>query len=352
MPSNAFIDPALLEASSPSPSSSSGGSPPPERQPSRKRPRSDVSAEERREARAHRNRIAAQNSRDRRKVQFASLTARVNELEEENRQLKDELSKYRSQQQPVPQIVPTVSTRSPPQSLSAEALTAARPPQFTDTSRERENEELRERVRSLEKSWEGVVRMLAAQGKNGALALPSPPASRDARRAHSPLRTGGDRWHSFTGVDSGPAAGGSESPSRATSADNITLLSISTNNNNTPAIKIEANPTGVEDWFMDLISSSPDQASFPGGGHNAAALPSPAQSAAAAETEQSVIPLPSGTPSTAAFDWECGAADAEMQKLLALLPAPDMARDELVGLGLDIGASTESWSWTGAEITV
>lgn len=60
--------------------------------------------------------------------------------------------------------------------------------------------------------------------------------------------------------------------------------------------------------------------------------------------------------SSAAFDWECGAADAEMQKLLALLPAPDLARDELVGLGLDIGGSitsaAESWSWTGSEVTV
>ena len=57
-------------------------------QPPRKRSRSDITPEERREARAHRNRIAAQNSRDRRKAQFAYLERRVQELEEENRQLR------------------------------------------------------------------------------------------------------------------------------------------------------------------------------------------------------------------------------------------------------------------------
>lgn len=183
MPSTAFVDPAALSASSPS-SSCDESSPPPQSAPSRKRARSDMSAEDRREARAHRNRIAAQNSRDRRKIQFASLNARVSELEEENRQLKEELSKYRSQQQPSPQIIPTVSTLTA--FSSAPVLIAS---QFTDTSRERENEELRERVRSLEKSWESVVRTLAAQGKHDpAVALPSPPASSSGSSA-SPLLT-------------------------------------------------------------------------------------------------------------------------------------------------------------------
>ena len=53
-------------------------------EPPRKRSRSEVTAEERKEARAHRNRIAAQNSRDRRKAQFSYLERRVAELEEEH----------------------------------------------------------------------------------------------------------------------------------------------------------------------------------------------------------------------------------------------------------------------------
>lgn len=61
-------------------------------------------------------------------------------------------------------------------------------------------------------------------------------------------------------------------------------------------------------------------------------------------------------PAPATFDWECGTTDADMQKLLALLPAPDVARDELVGLGLDLGgsvtSSADTWSWTGTEVTV
>jgi transcriptional activator HAC1 len=38
-----------------------------------------------------------------------------------------------------------------------------------------------------------------------------------------------------------------------------------------------------------------------------------------------------------------------MQTLLALLPPPDVAREELAGLGLDLGAvsATEPWTWTG-----
>jgi len=57
-------------------------------QPSRKRPRTESASEDRKEARAHRNRIAAQNSRDRRKAQFSYLESRVKDLEEENRRLR------------------------------------------------------------------------------------------------------------------------------------------------------------------------------------------------------------------------------------------------------------------------
>ena len=86
-----------------------------------------MSVDERKEARAQRNRIAAQCSRDRRKQQFAELETRVAELEEENRKLR--------------------------------AGAAAEPPKVQKSDpeqekREKENEELRERVRQLEKAWE------------------------------------------------------------------------------------------------------------------------------------------------------------------------------------------------------
>ncbi|KAJ7072079.1 hypothetical protein C8F01DRAFT_227598 [Mycena amicta] len=112
------VDPASISMSSPEFS---------EAGPSRKRQRTAASSEDRKEARAHRNRIAAQNSRDRRKAQFSYLEQRVSELEEENQRLRSGL------------VVP---------------------PQEKD----RENEELRERIRTLEKGWDAVMKALAAQG--------------------------------------------------------------------------------------------------------------------------------------------------------------------------------------------
>ncbi|KAK7005718.1 BZIP domain-containing protein [Favolaschia claudopus] len=113
----------------------------PEPGPSRKRPRTSNSVEERKEARAHRNRIAAQNSRDRRKAQFSYLERRVTELEEENRQLRAGL----------------VPSPRPEQSIKAEE-------QERERAKERENEELRERIKTLEKGWDAVMKALAAQG--------------------------------------------------------------------------------------------------------------------------------------------------------------------------------------------
>ena len=58
--------------------------------PSRKRPHTNTSAttSEERKARAHRNRIAAQNSRDKRKARFSYLERRVADFDEENRRLR------------------------------------------------------------------------------------------------------------------------------------------------------------------------------------------------------------------------------------------------------------------------
>lgn len=95
-------------------------------EPSAKRRRTtSMTTEERKEARAHRNRIAAQNSRDRRKAHYTNLEHRIAELEAENQQLRA-------------------------QSPSADAA--------------RENAELRERIKTLESGWQTVLTALAAQG--------------------------------------------------------------------------------------------------------------------------------------------------------------------------------------------
>jgi cell division protein FtsB len=87
-----------------------------------------MSVDERKEARAQRNRIAAQCSRDRRKHQFAELETRVVELEEENRKLRA--------------------------GAVAEPPMVQQKPNQEQEKQEKENEELRERVRQLEKAWE------------------------------------------------------------------------------------------------------------------------------------------------------------------------------------------------------
>ncbi|KAG8734528.1 hypothetical protein FRC11_000016 [Ceratobasidium sp. 423] len=182
-----------------SPASSSSSSNP------RKRARpSDMTAEERKEARAQRNRIAAQCSRDRRKQQFSDLEARVQELEEENRRLR------------AGAVVEPPKPKAEQKSNEQE-------------SREKENEELRERVRQLEKAWENgyVIITLQYRGKHERVKPPSV-SSRLAQhpflqrehstpvssyshgfneRAGSPPSTGGVRRELFIERFSVPAAG-------------------------------------------------------------------------------------------------------------------------------------------------
>ncbi|THH28389.1 hypothetical protein EUX98_g5807 [Antrodiella citrinella] len=120
---------------------------------SRKRSRSEVTSEERREARAHRNRIAAQNSRDRRKAQFTYLEQRVADLEEENRKLRAGMS------------LTELSRSVEPSHEQREK----------ELARERENAELKEKIKSLENGWEAVMKALAASGLP--LSLPAPSTS-------------------------------------------------------------------------------------------------------------------------------------------------------------------------------
>ncbi|KAG2043377.1 hypothetical protein BDR03DRAFT_930905 [Suillus americanus] len=161
-----FVDPSNLSLPSSSslkrpasPSSSRADSPDLSRQePPRKRPRSAVTPEERKEARAHRNRIAAQNSRDRRKAQYSYLEQRVAELEEENRRLRAG----------VPMTIPaspSASSNSEPEVATIEQE-QERKRKRAEEQRERENLELRERIRTLEMGYEAVLRTLATQGAN------------------------------------------------------------------------------------------------------------------------------------------------------------------------------------------
>lgn len=141
-------------------------------EPPRKRPRSAMSPEERKEARAHRNRIAAQNSRDRRKVHFANLERRVAELEEENRRLRAGL----------PVGPPSCAAISEPEVVTIEHEREEKRKQ-TEEQRERENEQLRERIRSLEIGYQTVLRALADQGKF----LPSMHTPTSPSSSHLPL---------------------------------------------------------------------------------------------------------------------------------------------------------------------
>ena len=120
-------------------------------EPPRKRPRSDVPAEQRREARAHRNRIAAQNSRDKRKAQFVYLEKRVAELEEENQRLRAGMG--------LSQFVPADNKSV---SLEAESIQV------------RENRELKERIKSLESGWSAVIKALQASGLPLNIQVPQP----------------------------------------------------------------------------------------------------------------------------------------------------------------------------------
>jgi bZIP transcription factor len=96
----------------------------------KRRSRSGLTPEERREARAHRNRLAAQCSRDRKKVQFSELAARVAELEAENRALR----------------------------LGVHSAI----PQLSDSSVVQENAALKARVQQLELAWQNMARLIGS----------------------------------------------------------------------------------------------------------------------------------------------------------------------------------------------
>lgn len=177
-----FVDPSSLSLPSSSAKRSSSPDPTPPHGPPRKRPRSGLSPEERKEARANRNRIAAQNSRDRRKAQFSYLERRVTELEEENCRLRACL--------PGSSACSTPSIPEPPLAARDQDLVPQR--RMGDDQRERENRELRERIRTLEKGYEAVVRAFAAQGHALPACIPSTSTTASVLTSSRPSSPTGD----------------------------------------------------------------------------------------------------------------------------------------------------------------
>ena len=181
----AAIDPSALggfHAPSPAPSSSCthDDENDDEAGPSRKRPRTSSTdstkepslSEQRKEARAHRNRIAAQNSRDRRKAQFSFLERRVAELEDENRRLRAGIHVPASPSTPAQ--TPVYASQLALSNVLEDRLRAER-----ERERERENAELKERIHTLERAWDTVMKAITAQGLPAALGtapVPSTPA--------------------------------------------------------------------------------------------------------------------------------------------------------------------------------
>lgn len=133
-------------------------------EPPRKRARSEVSSDQRREARAHRNRIAAQNSRDKRKAHFSYLEQRVGELEDENHKLRAGMGLTQHGQ-----------------SEKQKVADLAR-----ESAKDRENQELKERIKTLESGWSAVVQALQASGLPLNLATPPPAGSTPSSASQQP----------------------------------------------------------------------------------------------------------------------------------------------------------------------
>ncbi|TBU31717.1 hypothetical protein BD311DRAFT_716435 [Dichomitus squalens] len=307
--------------------------------PPRKRSRSEITPEERREARAHRNRIAAQNSRDRRKAQFTYLERRVQELEEENRQLRAGMG---------------LTELSHPHEQKDEE-------REKDRARERENEELRQRVKTLETGWEAVMKALAASGLPlNVPSVPSPSTSSapSSSTPSAPVTSGHPPTTTFpVFVPSNPLFPISPAPSNL-SSDSSTLfdaddfdstrhlarvattdappggseyssnrlqleLNIPTPSY-PPTIQIgEGAPSAVDevamdDLFREILAPSPvsPQTTLP-------AVITPSRSRSQSISEIKLAPAPSAAPMTQPpsslpeIDWE---SEVEMQRLLAMLP--------------------------------
>ena len=266
----AFVDPSSLSLPSSSlkrpaspACSTDDASPRPTDEPPRKRPRSAVTPEERKEARAHRNRLAAQNSRDRRKAQFTYLERRVAELEEENRRLRAGFHVSPS---------PSTSTASEPD-VSTIEREQEQLRKREEEQRERENQELRERIRMLEKGYEAVVRALAAQGNPSVTStIPTPPATSPApivpsrsssQPASNPESSNTPSPSSPDGVSSlsAPSLPLSPTSSNSTLVDSPLLFASGDSFDSPPSPTLPANDTSLalpsESLDLSLATSAP-----------------------------------------------------------------------------------------------
>ncbi|EPQ57104.1 hypothetical protein GLOTRDRAFT_127481 [Gloeophyllum trabeum ATCC 11539] len=319
--SNPSVDPMSLSLPSPSDSTSGKRSSSPDSNvegPSRKRQRSDATSEERREARMHRNRIAAQNSRDRRKAQFSYLERRVAELEEENRQLRASLGTQG--------FIRAQDTGS----LGQEK----------ERARDRENEELKERIKTLERGWEAVVKALAAQGLPTGLSSASlPPASTlepsirplpVAVPPNFPLSPAPSHSSSSALPSPGPLYPDGSDFTRHSARLNGVLATAG------PSLPTNTTTSTIDEAAMDTllreILAEPPSTSLN-------SSPSPLQlQVSPSYSPTSPVPITSTiTPPTDAVanvsDWE---PDMEMQRLLDLLPSVQPDGEEFISSSLDL----------------
>ncbi|KAF7985049.1 hypothetical protein HWV62_8891 [Athelia sp. TMB] len=346
MPATSTIDPSMISSSSatfslPSPSYSAPSPSPSCEGPPRKRPRSELSSEERKEARAHRNRIAAQNSRDRRKAHYGNLEQRVAELEEENRLLR--------------------AGHMPQSSKSAQE------DHEREAARQKENDELRERIKTLEKGWDAVVKALAAQGLPTGISIPttSTAAPSPTPQEHTgPVIVPNQPTYSYpispapsnasltVGVHRGssplgaPAAGGpaSTTDSQLFTLETFDTLPLTSQHDAESAVSDAA----MEDLFREILAPpSPAQATT--------SLPLPLDSRA----EMMMMSTESKTAATGSsvVDWE---SEVEMQRLLDMLPDIQSSSGSLSTMDDSLSASSglefdleSEWSMgAGAGISV
>ncbi|TFY65732.1 hypothetical protein EVG20_g5351 [Dentipellis fragilis] len=355
--SSSFVDPTTLSlpsaanspesstSSLPSTSASAKTRPPPSTSadgPPRKRSRTDMTPEERKEARAHRNRIAAQNSRDKRKAQFSHLEQRIAELESENRTLRA--------------------------SMGLTALRETEEQKAAEQAREQENRELRERIRTLESGWDAIIKALQTHGLPAGFPglTPQAPTQTPTPRPEprSPSSSHPTTFPVF--IPPSPVFPLSPAPSQsslssssptggldATQLSSLDLSDVAMGLTTSPfgelctasAPSDDIDEAAMEDLFREILAPSPTV--------SAAQVPVPA--AAAAPPHSAAVSMSVSARETATdFGRDCE-AEAEMQRLLDMLPtAGDGASMGLLtGLDISSGLDLDLGAWelgTGAPL--
>ncbi|KAF8588666.1 hypothetical protein K439DRAFT_1658349 [Ramaria rubella] len=361
-PSPSFVDPSSLSLPSPASEASSPQSPAidPSLTPSgststlgppRKRARTEATAEEKREARAHRNRIAAQNSRDRRKQQFTLLEDKVRALQQENDQLRTQLQQERDRRD--------------------------------GAEKDKENAELKERVKSLEQGWETVLKALQSQGlpssafsdvpKNeGSSSSPSsvndsntpPPPSTKSFPVFigpspvllplSPLSMSASVIHPSSmyqgnGEPTRHLARVATAASPAASLQRMGLLSSTAAEHSSQDITETSadEDSRIEDWFREVMASTdcPDHDSITDATSSSSGV-YVASPRSKQETSSADVTAYDFTPGSMGVE----EGDVDMDRLLDLLPTTGDEFQDLLASVIDVNrasevASKEDWNW-------